>query len=90
MVEAGAGKLPGDLQVALGVGAAGDRLLEVVGGDEGGGGLEVDRVGQLGLDLPAQGAEPDQLVGRGGGRVLVGRPGQGDLAVAGAVAAGLV
>ena len=56
MVEAGAGKLPGDLQVALGVGAAGDRLLEVVGGDEGGGGLEVDRVGQLGLDLPAQGA----------------------------------
>jgi hypothetical protein len=34
VVEAGVGELPGRLQVALGVGAAGDRLLEVVGGEK--------------------------------------------------------
>jgi hypothetical protein len=43
VVEAGGGEGPGDLQAAARVGAAGGHLADVVGGDERGRGLEVDR-----------------------------------------------
>src|SRR5688500_6127952 len=74
VVEAGVGELLCDLDVAVGIGSAGERLADVIRVDPRGGGLEVDRVGQFREPLPAEQAEAEHRVSRLRGDFLVGGP----------------
>src|SRR4051794_1118416 len=89
VVVAAVDELLGDLQLLVGVRAAGERLAHVVGGDGRRRCVEVDRVRQLGLHLPAGEPEPEELAGLLGGLVLGGAEGQRDLGVPRALAAGV-